>query len=73
MKDKFVADEEKLHSKIDKINRALEDHLNSIEQPVPNKNEIWASQRWWQLGYLRHLLSDLSFYLRQKEIMQIEY
>lgn len=31
-------DEEKLHSKIDKLNRLFEDHLNSIEQPVPVKN-----------------------------------
>lgn len=70
-----VEGDEKLHSKIDKLNRIFEDHLNSIEQPrlakLPtDKNdksigqEIHATQRWWQLAYLRHLLIDLSFYIR---------
>jgi hypothetical protein len=30
-----LVDEEKLHSKLDKFNKMLQDHLNSIEQPVP--------------------------------------
>ena len=53
------------------MNAKIAEMMHSIEQPfsvgvIYGGQEIHASERWWKLAKLRHILTDMENYIRCK-------
>ena len=79
--NKGMSNKDPLSIKIAPISEWLGKVIDSIEQPsidsvqcfYGREYETTASRRWWNLAKLRHVLTDIDFYVRQRESIQLEY
>ena len=65
-----------LYIKVTHISECLGKVIESIEQPMLETItgfhqgfETIASRRWWNLAKLRHVLTDIDFYIRKRDMI----